>query len=137
MGSADVAAHAAAAHRHLPELRRFDRYGNRIDEVEYHPSYHRMMQIGIEAGISAAPWCGVAGGHALHAALEKLLTPTRGLLIDAARLTRVDAAALQILIAASRSAAAITVIARSDAWDSACQRYALAAGFPRKANSRH
>jgi putative acyl-CoA dehydrogenase len=56
MGSADVAVFAAAAHHHLPELRRFDRYGQRLDEVEYHPAYHVMLREGIEAGISAAAW---------------------------------------------------------------------------------
>jgi len=73
MGSAEVAALAGAAHRHIPELKSFDRYGRRLDEVEYHPAYHAMMHEGIEAGISAAPWIGVRGGHLLHAALEFLL----------------------------------------------------------------
>jgi putative acyl-CoA dehydrogenase len=31
------------ANRHEPELRTHDRYGNRIDEVEFHPSWHRLM----------------------------------------------------------------------------------------------
>src|SRR5262245_23599043 len=73
MGSAEVAALAAAAHRHVPELRTLDRYGERIDEVEYHPAYHAMMQEGIAAGISAAAWSGAPSGHVLHAGLEFLL----------------------------------------------------------------
>jgi putative acyl-CoA dehydrogenase len=73
MGSAEIWAWAASAHRHPPELRSFDRYGRRIDEVEFHPSYHAMMREGLEAGISALPWSGIEAGHLLHAALEFLL----------------------------------------------------------------
>jgi putative acyl-CoA dehydrogenase len=73
MGSAEVAALAAAAHRHVPELRTLDRYGERLDEVEYHPAYHAMMSEGIGAGISAAAWNGTPSGYVLHAALELLL----------------------------------------------------------------
>jgi putative acyl-CoA dehydrogenase len=73
MGSAEVWALAAAAHRHPPELHRFDRYGQRIDDVEYHPAYHAMMREGIGAGISAAAWSGIGGGNVLHAGLEFLL----------------------------------------------------------------
>ena len=73
MGTAENWALAAAAHHHLPELRSFDRYGRRIDEVEYHPAYHAVMREGIAAGISSAAWSGIKAGHVLHAALEFLL----------------------------------------------------------------
>jgi putative acyl-CoA dehydrogenase len=73
MGAAQTWQLAAAAQRNPPELRAFDRYGRRIDEVEYHPAYHAMMQQGVEAGISAAAWSGEKAGHVLHAALEFLL----------------------------------------------------------------
>src|SRR5258706_2079499 len=73
MGSAENWALAAAAHHHLPELRSFDRYGRRIDEVEYHPAYHAMMREGVAAGISSTAWSGIESGHVLHAALEFLL----------------------------------------------------------------
>ncbi len=67
-----AAAHEAR-HRNTPELRAFDRYGRRIDEVEYHPAYHQLMSEGLAAGISAAAWNGTESGHVLHAALEFLL----------------------------------------------------------------
>jgi len=73
MGGPDSWALAATAHRHLPELRSFDRYGRRIDEVEYHPAYHAMMREGIAAGVSSAAWSSNQSGHVLHAALEFLL----------------------------------------------------------------
>jgi putative acyl-CoA dehydrogenase len=44
------------ANRFTPELRTHDRYGNRIDEVEYHPAYHRLMRIGVEARTHSLPW---------------------------------------------------------------------------------
>jgi putative acyl-CoA dehydrogenase len=74
-GSSDAIALGHAAERHPPQLRAFDRFGNRVESVEYHPAYHAMMRLGIEAGIHAIPWtCGRPGGHVAHAALEYMLT---------------------------------------------------------------
>lgn len=73
MGSAKMWNLAAAMHRHLPELRAWDRYGRRTDEVEYHPAYHEVMGVALRSGMSAAPWKGEKCGHTLHAALEYLL----------------------------------------------------------------
>jgi putative acyl-CoA dehydrogenase len=74
-GTAQMFAFGEAANRHCPELRAFDRYGRRIDEVEYHPCYHALMRFGLGAGIHALPWtCGRTGGHVAHAALEYMLT---------------------------------------------------------------
>jgi putative acyl-CoA dehydrogenase len=39
-----------------PVLRTHDRYGNRIDVVEYHPAYHRLLATAITNGLHAAPW---------------------------------------------------------------------------------
>jgi putative acyl-CoA dehydrogenase len=39
-----------------PVLRTHDRYGNRIDEVEYHPAYHDLMTVAVGQGLHAAPW---------------------------------------------------------------------------------
>jgi putative acyl-CoA dehydrogenase len=39
-----------------PVLRTFDRYGNRIDEVEYHPAYHQLMKASVGFGVHALPW---------------------------------------------------------------------------------
>ncbi|HVA60415.1 MAG TPA: acyl-CoA dehydrogenase family protein [Mycobacteriales bacterium] len=39
-----------------PRLLTHDRYGNRIDEVEFHPSWHRLMEVAVGAGLHAAPW---------------------------------------------------------------------------------
>ena len=39
------------ANRHPPALHQFDRYGQRIDEVQFHPAYHDLMQIGMRYGV--------------------------------------------------------------------------------------
>ncbi len=45
-----------AANRHPPELHTHDRYGNRVDHVEFHPAWHRLMQAGVSHGLHALPW---------------------------------------------------------------------------------
>jgi putative acyl-CoA dehydrogenase len=47
---------AEQANRYEPELRTHDRFGNRIDEVEFHPSWHSLMRVAVAEGLSAAPW---------------------------------------------------------------------------------
>jgi putative acyl-CoA dehydrogenase len=44
------------ANKHPPELRTFDRYGHRIDEVEFHPAWHALMRAGVAHGLHALPW---------------------------------------------------------------------------------
>ena len=44
------------ANEHTPALRAFDRFGERIDEVEFHAAWHELMRIGVEGGVHAAPW---------------------------------------------------------------------------------
>jgi len=44
------------ANENKPVLRTFDRYGNRIDEVEFHPAWHQLMQLGVEHELHALPW---------------------------------------------------------------------------------
>ena len=73
-GSAEVADLAMQANRNAPQLKSFDRYGERIDEVEFHPAYHALMTFGLEGGVSSAAWSGVGTGHVLHAGLEFLMS---------------------------------------------------------------
>ncbi len=40
------------ANRYPPSLHQFDRYGQRIDEVQFHPAYHDLMQLGMRYGVS-------------------------------------------------------------------------------------
>jgi putative acyl-CoA dehydrogenase len=55
-GSAEAREHGRLANRFEPELTPFDRYGNRIDEVRFHPSWHWLMERGIGFGLGATPW---------------------------------------------------------------------------------
>ncbi len=72
-GSAEAIEWAFAANRNPPQLKTFDRYGERIDEVEFHPAYHELMKLGLENGIAAAGWNGTPNGHVLHTAIEFLM----------------------------------------------------------------
>ncbi|MEU7721260.1 acyl-CoA dehydrogenase family protein [Streptomyces tibetensis] len=55
-GSAQAQEWADLANRHEPRLRTHDRYGNRVDEVEFHPSWHHLMRTAIGEGLAASPW---------------------------------------------------------------------------------
>ena len=72
-GSAEMMEDAELANRHLPELVTFDRYGARIDEVRFHPSYHALMRRATWHGLHDVAWRtaadGRTGGHVAHAAL--------------------------------------------------------------------
>ena len=62
-------AQAEDANRHEPRLVSFDRFGHRIDEVEFHPAYHALMALAIGNGLHAAPWVEPrTGAHAARAA---------------------------------------------------------------------
>ncbi len=44
------------ANENEPVLHTFDRYGNRIDEVEFHPAWHQLMTMGVEHELHSLPW---------------------------------------------------------------------------------
>lgn len=44
------------AERHSPVLHTHDRYGHRIDEVEFHPYWHELMTVAVRHGLHGAPW---------------------------------------------------------------------------------
>jgi putative acyl-CoA dehydrogenase len=61
------------AEANRPTLRAFDRYGNRVDQVEYHPAYHQLMTAAIGHGLHAFAWADDRpGAHSARAA--KFLT---------------------------------------------------------------
>jgi putative acyl-CoA dehydrogenase len=68
--SAGAREHARLADTHPPVLRAFDRYGHRIDEVEYHPSYHWLVRNAVGWGLHGAPWLAEpdTGAHVARAA---------------------------------------------------------------------
>jgi putative acyl-CoA dehydrogenase len=62
------------ANENPPKLRSFDRYGHRIDEVEFHPAYHRVMELGMRHGVHAFAWrhADRPGAHVARAAISYL-----------------------------------------------------------------
>lgn len=75
LGSADMQAHARLANTHTPELHSHDRFGHRMDQVEFHPSYHVLMGAATRAGLHGTPWNGEgASPHVLRAAGFMLFT---------------------------------------------------------------
>ena len=61
------------ANEHEPVLHTHDRFGNRRDEVEFHPSWHNLMRISIENRIHSLPWVEPRkGAHVTRAALLML-----------------------------------------------------------------
>jgi putative acyl-CoA dehydrogenase len=68
-GSAQVADLARLANVHSPVLRTHDRYGHRIDEVEFHPAWHQLMTTAVSHGLHATPWASdQPGTHVARAA---------------------------------------------------------------------
>src|SRR3954468_2120861 len=51
------------ANENPPRLRTHDRYGHRVDEVEFHPAWHQLMGTAIGHGLAGAPWAD-PGPHA-------------------------------------------------------------------------
>ncbi len=61
------------ANENRPVFRSHDRYGHRIDLVEFHPAYHELMRTAIEHGIPSLPWTDPQpGAHVARAALMYL-----------------------------------------------------------------
>jgi putative acyl-CoA dehydrogenase len=58
------------ANENKPILHTHDRYGNRIDEVEFHPAWHKLMQMGVENELHSLPWTSSKpSAHVARAAL--------------------------------------------------------------------
>jgi putative acyl-CoA dehydrogenase len=72
VGSAEAQHHATLANRYTPELRTHDRYGRRVDAVEYHPSYHVLMKRAMQAAVHSLAWTREQGGFSARAVLFHL-----------------------------------------------------------------
>ncbi len=79
LGCANGWALAAQANQHPPELQRFDARGRRIDQVEFHPSWHALQALYRGQGLASLPfrdaragrWTAWAAGFYLHAQVEQ------------------------------------------------------------------
>jgi putative acyl-CoA dehydrogenase len=78
-GSAAGQEHGRRADRNEPRLQTHDRYGNRIDHVDYDPSWHWLLRGAVEREIHALPWrTPRAGAHVARAALEHVYSQLNG-----------------------------------------------------------
>lgn len=72
-GSAQMIKHGYLANENKPLFHTHDRYGRRLDLVEYHPSYHELMASAVANGIHSQPWNDPKpGAHVVRAAKEYL-----------------------------------------------------------------
>ena len=62
VGEAGMQALAHDANRFPPQLKTHDRFGHRIDLVEYHPAYHELMSAGCGHGVHSLAWTAAGGG---------------------------------------------------------------------------
>jgi putative acyl-CoA dehydrogenase len=58
------------ANENPPKLRTHDRYGHRIDEVEFHPAWHELLRTAVGNGLAGAPWAAADAGDA-HAHVRR------------------------------------------------------------------
>ncbi|MGZ8756150.1 MAG: acyl-CoA dehydrogenase family protein, partial [Acidimicrobiia bacterium] len=69
VGSGEVIEWGFLANTNLPRLVTHDRYGHRIDRVEYHPAWHSLMKLSVAQGLHSLPWeRGPGGAYAARAA---------------------------------------------------------------------
>ena len=68
LGRAEFQTHARLANVYTPVLHAHDRFGRRIDQVEFHPSYHALMCLAAESGLHGTPWTDEKFGHIRRAA---------------------------------------------------------------------
>jgi putative acyl-CoA dehydrogenase len=62
-GSEQAQEWGRVANENPPKLRTHDRYGHRVDEVEFHPYWHELMRTAVEHGLAGAPWAAMPSAH--------------------------------------------------------------------------
>jgi putative acyl-CoA dehydrogenase len=73
LGKAELYEQAGLANKNEPVLKLFDRFGNRVDQVDFHPAYHKIMANAVKQGIHSAPWSDPKpGAHVARAAATML-----------------------------------------------------------------
>ena len=78
-GSEEVFEKADQANRNPPQMKPFDRYGNRSNQGEYHPADHELMSLAISNEVPNFAWNHpVPGGQVVHAVLTYMLCQPEG-----------------------------------------------------------
>ena len=74
LGTADMLRDAHLANAYPPKLETHDRFGKRIDLIEYHEAYHRLMRTSMAAGLHGAPWEKPGrGAHVVRGAMTSMM----------------------------------------------------------------
>ena len=77
LGTSEAISWGFDANRNAPTLRAFDRYGHRIDEVEFHPAWHDLLTVAMGAGLHCSPWAAPKrGAHVARAVGSYMLAQT-------------------------------------------------------------
>ncbi len=72
-GSEEVIRWGFQANENEPRLRTHDRFGHRIDEVEFHPAWDHLLRLSVKYGLHCEPWLNpIPGAHVSRAALMML-----------------------------------------------------------------
>ncbi len=79
-----------------PKLKTFDRFGYRIDEVEFHPAYHHLMSTAMEYEIPSAPLNHSDAGHLGFASLAYIFTQAEAGVICPMTMTYAAAPSLKL-----------------------------------------
>jgi putative acyl-CoA dehydrogenase len=78
-GRPDTIRWAVEANDNPPRLRTHDRYGNRIDEVSFHPAWHSLMGLAVSWGLHSLPWSDPQPGAHVARAAGFMLLPEAGI----------------------------------------------------------
>ncbi len=73
LGAAQTLELGRLANEYPPVLKTYDRFGHRIDEIEFHPAWHRMMSMLIGEGVHATPWATPGAGAQVARAARYLM----------------------------------------------------------------
>lgn len=73
LGRAETLKLGDLANRYIPVLHTHDRFGHRIDEIEFHPAWHELLRLGVSYGSHSLPWTSnQSGAHVARATLMLL-----------------------------------------------------------------
>jgi putative acyl-CoA dehydrogenase len=73
MGSHGMIEAGVLANRNPPVLRTHDRFGNRLDVVDFHPAYHQMMEVSVRHQVHSIAWTAERyGAYLAHSVLSYL-----------------------------------------------------------------
>jgi len=114
-GSAEMQRHARLANLHAPVLHAHDRFGHRVDEVEFHPSYHQLLGAALAQRLHGAPWAAGGPSHIERAAGFMLFTELEPSVLCPVSMTYAVAPALRANAALQQAFAGLLASPRYDA----------------------